>query len=159
MCRESSQHRYPQSAGTVPALVAKPERDIIGKLKIAEQNGQIITGVDMVRAAPVEYPFHTLGEYASIAHIFYTTGDLVIERELGIFKDCGSDLEKVIHQVGMHPTCSINSDLSPKQTGNAVVVSLPEQLGIPVTGNLVKESQDIRLPLLQLLDKRPGKGK
>ena len=138
-------------------MVAKPERDIIGELNIAEEDRHILTGIDMMRAAPVEYPVDTFGEHAGIAHLFCAGSDLVIERELCIFKDGWTDPEKVIHQVGMHFCLFDKFPFVAKTAGDAMVVGLPQQLGIPVTGNLVKEGQDIRLPLLQLLNKRSGK--
>ena len=142
----------------VPALVAKPERDIIGELDVAEENGQIIAGINMVRAAPVEYPVHPFGEDPGISHLFYAGRDLVVERELGILKDGGADLEEVVHQIGMHFGLRHEFRFIAKTPGDAMVIRLPEDLGIPVPGNLVKEGQDIRFPLLQLLNKRSGKG-
>ena len=83
---------------------------------------------------------------------------MVVERKFSIFKNCRPDPEKIIHQVRVHPGLVDKFRFVAKAAGDAVVVGLPEQLGIPVTGHLVEEGQDIRLPLLQLLDKCSGKG-
>ena len=56
----------------VPSPVAKPESNIIGELDIAEEDGHIITCIDMVWAAPVEDPVDALCISPGIAHLFYT---------------------------------------------------------------------------------------
>jgi len=142
----------------VPAAVGKPERDIIGELDVPQENGHVLAGVDMVRASPVQDPVYAFGEDAGIVHLFYECGDLVVERELGVFKDGGTNLKKIVHQVGVH-LCLFNElCLVTKTSGDAVIIGLPEKFGIFMPGYCIKEGQGIGLPLLQLLDQGAGKG-